>query len=93
MLDQNAVRHLIYNLQDRFDQKFKRLWTDHEYNLIERFIHMHKQCGTYAQLIIVSEEDHQIKDNEQVSFIQGIPEKEKPNKVISLAGVRGRKFG
>jgi hypothetical protein len=67
MLDQNAVRHLIYNLQDRFDQKFKRLWTDHEYNLIERFIHMHKQCGTYAQLIIVSEEDHQIKDNEQVS--------------------------
>jgi hypothetical protein len=93
MLDQNAVRHLIYNLQDRFDQKFKRLWTDHEYNLIERFIHMHKQCGVYAQLIIVLEEDQQTKDKEQVSFVQGIPEKERPNKVISLAGMRGRKFG
>jgi hypothetical protein len=92
MLDQNAIRHLVYNLQDRFDQKFKRLWTDHEYNLVERFIHMHKQCGIYAQLIMISEEPND-KEKDQISFVIGIPEVEKHNRIINLSGVRGRKFG
>ncbi len=93
MLDQNAIRHLVYNLQDRFDQKFKRLWTDHEYNLVERFIHMHKQCGIYAQLILISGDEQVINDKDQVSFVMGVPEIEKHNKIIKLSSVRGRKFG
>lgn len=93
MLDQNAIRHLVYNLQDRFDQKFKRLWTDHEYNLIERFVHMHKQCGLYAQLIMVSEDEHPVKDKDTTSFVRGVPEVERRAKIVNLAGVRGRKFG
>lgn len=93
MLDQNAVRHLVYNLQDCFDQKLKRLWTDHEYNLIERFIHMHNQCGTYAQLILVCEDSSNIKKPEQISFVKGIPEKERPNKIVNISSIRGRKFG
>jgi hypothetical protein len=75
IIDQNSIRHLIYNLQDRFDQKIKRLWTDHEYNLLERFLQMHKPCGFYAKLILVPEEfDKQIpiKDNNQVLFMKSI---------------------
>jgi hypothetical protein len=53
MLDQNSIRHLIFNMQDKFDQKIRRLWTDHEFNLLERFMIMHKACGLYCQLILV----------------------------------------
>ena len=93
MLDQNAIRHLIYNLQDRFDQKFKRLWTDHEYHLLERFIQMHKPCGLYAQLILVPQQEESNQDAEQVSFVKGIPEIDKPERKINLTSVRGRKYG
>lgn len=92
MLDQNAIRHLIYNLQDRFDQKFKRMWTDHEYHLLERYIQMHKPCGLYAQLILTHDEPVQ-PQQEQVSFIRGIPDVDKPERKINLASVRGRKYG
>lgn len=91
MLDQNAIRHLVYNLQDRFDQKFKRLWTDHEYNLLERFMHMHKPCGLYAQLIVVEEELLENPETEQVSFVRGTPEIERRERKVILASVRGRK--
>lgn len=93
MLDQNAIRHLIYNLQDRFDQKFKRLWTDHEYQLIERFMHMHKPCGMYSQLILVSDETDVSLEEEQISFVMGTKELEKKEKKINLSSVRSRKFG
>lgn len=92
MLDQNAIRHLVYNLQDRFDQKLKRLWTDHEYHLLERFIHMHSQCGLYAQLILVHD-DVPDQETEQVSFVKGIPEVIKKDRKINLSTIRGRKFG
>lgn len=74
LLDQNAIRHLIYNLQDRFDQKFKRLWTDHEYHLLERFMQMHKPCGLYSQLILVSEPDQSINTDNDISFVRAVSE-------------------
>jgi len=93
MLSQNAIRHLVYGLQDRFDQKFKRLWTDHEYHLLERFMHMHKDCGLYAQLILVPEELEQPQqEEEQISFVKGTPLRDKEKKP-NLGAVRGRKYG
>lgn len=93
MLDQNAIRHLVYNLQDKFDQKFKRLWTDHEYQLLERFMHMHKPCGLYAQLILVPDEGEKSTEEEEISFVMGTKEVEKKERKISLSSVRSRKFG
>jgi hypothetical protein len=93
MLDQNAIRHLIYNLQDRFDQKFKRLWTDHEYHLLERFIQMHKPCGLYVQLILVPGQEEPEPEVEQISFVRGTPEFDRPERKINLTSVRGRKYG
>lgn len=92
MLDQNAIRHLVYNLQDRFDQKFKRIWTDHEYHLLERFMQMHKPCGMYAQLILVQEEIGQHKVEEDISFVRGIPEVQRKERKVVVDSVRNRKF-
>jgi hypothetical protein len=94
LLDQNAIRHLVYNLQDKFDQKFKRLWTDHEYHLLERFIQMHKPCGMFAQLILVPAQDEDdAPQGEVVAFVKGTPEFDKPERKVNLASVRGRKYG
>jgi hypothetical protein len=87
MLDWNAICHLIYNLQDRFDQKVKRLWTENEYHLLERFLHTHRQCGLYAKLIVVSSEQD-VKEEQQDSkvSVKGSPEEieRKPNlKLVS----------
>jgi hypothetical protein len=73
MLDQNAIRHLIYNIQERYDQKFKRIWTDHEYHVLERFMQMHKPCGFYSQLIMTQEEPVQNQINDDISFVRAIP--------------------
>lgn len=95
MLDQNAIRHLIYNLQDRYDQKLKRLWNDHEYHLLERFMHMHKPCGLYSQLILVYDsvdidtENDNSKDD--ISFISGSQEVDGGERRVHLNSVR-RKY-
>jgi len=91
MLDQNAIRHLVHNLQDRFDQKFKRLWTDHEYNLLERFIQMHKPCGIFAQVVLTQDSNEEVDtEKDQISFVRGIPETRKVQNVkTNLSLVRG----
>ncbi len=92
MLDQNAIRHLIYNIQERFDQKFKRIWTDHEYHLLERFMQMHKPCGLFAQLILTQEELSQPQIvNDDISFVRGIPEK-KGERKPTIDMIRTRKL-
>jgi hypothetical protein len=93
MLDYNALRHLIHNLQDRFDQKVRRLWTEHKYNLIERFMVMHRPCGLYAKLVLLAEEktNGKSKENEYV-FIKGTPEPMvKQSFANENAMVRGRR--
>lgn len=91
MLDINAIRHLIYNLQDRFDQKVKRLWTEQEYHLLERFIHTHRPCGLYAKLILVppEEEDQTPKKPERV-LVKATPTIERAEKPV-LKVIRGRR--
>lgn len=95
LLDQNAIRHLIFNIQDRFDQKIKRVWTDHQFNLIERFMHMHKPCGFYVQLLLsdVESDKYSKKDSEDAIFILGTPQKSVVSSNSSIIGIRSRKYG
>ena len=96
LLDQNAVRHLIYNLQDRYDQKIKRLWNDHQYHLLERFMHMHKPCGFYAQVILVpsfEKNPPEEEEEEVISFlVSGTPERQPIASKTNLNTVRSRKY-
>jgi hypothetical protein len=92
MLDSNAIRHLIYNLQDKFDQKIRRLWSEQQYHLLERYLQMHKQCGMYAKLILVPEELDIPKPHDPKSvIIRGTPEKESSHKKPELKIIRGRR--
>ncbi len=66
MLNFNAIKHLIFNLQDKFDQKTKNLWTQTEFRRIERFLIMHKECGVFARLLVVEP----VEDSPPVKMIQ-----------------------
>ena len=91
MLNNNAIRHLIYNLQEKYDQKIRRLWTESQYNLLERFMLMHKSCGLYAKLVLVSEDEELTKPSEpKPILVKGIPEPE-PRDPPNLTVIRGRK--
>ena len=92
MFDLNAIRHFLHNMQDRYDQKFKRLWSEKQYNLIERFILGHKICGTYVKLIIVNSE---FEEKPKLPILKekiiGTPIVEKANETPQFKLIRGRK--
>jgi len=52
MFEYSAIRHFIHNLQDRFDQiaAGKRLWSEKQYTLYQKFIIDHRLCGLYLRL-------------------------------------------
>lgn len=58
MFDNNAIKHMVYNMQDRFDQAVKRLWTEREFDACEKFIVGHRKCGLFSRLVLsYGEED------------------------------------
>ena len=69
MIDYNAIRNLVYKLQDTFDQKVKRLWSERDYNIIERFIVMHRSCGLYSRLVCVQKSADKVSEPEPHSFV------------------------
>lgn len=50
LLDYNAVRHLFFNVQDRFGYVNKNIWTEKQFRLIEKFSIQHQDCGLYLKL-------------------------------------------
>lgn len=50
MFDFNAVRHFVFNLQNRYDQATKPLWTAKKFELYQRFVIDHRHCGPYIKL-------------------------------------------
>jgi len=57
ILEYNSVRHIILNLQDKFDQVVKRLWTEKQFILYQKFVVDHKNCGVYLKLKMAEEEE------------------------------------
>jgi hypothetical protein len=90
LFDQNAIRHFIYNMQERFDQRFKRLWSEKYYNLLERFVVSHRSCGTYIKLILINTEyDEEPEKEPEKVLVKGNPEL--ATKAPELRVIRGRR--
>lgn len=82
LIDLNAIRNLIFKMQDRFDQKIRKLWSEQEFNAIERFIHMHKSCGLYVKLMALPDEVTE-QETAKIIRIKGtkVDEPSEPNMV------------
>ena len=90
IFDYNAIRHIVSNMQERYDQKFKRLWSEKYYHLIERFTVTHRPCGIYVKLILVNSLlDEKTETEPEQIVVKGSPEL--PNKVPVLKVIRGRR--
>jgi hypothetical protein len=50
LLDYNAVRHFIFNMQDKFTLSTKKLWSEKMFLLYQKFVIDHKNCGVFIKL-------------------------------------------
>lgn len=50
MFDLNAVRHFIFNLQDRYNLVTRPLWSAKKFELYQKFVIDHRHCGVYIKL-------------------------------------------
>jgi hypothetical protein len=50
LIDYNAIRRMLFNIQERYYQNFKPIWSDKQFRLIENFTIIHKMCGLYIKL-------------------------------------------
>lgn len=55
MFDLNSIRHFVHNLNERFDQVARPLWTPKKYELYQKFIIEHRHCGLILKLTLPEE--------------------------------------
>jgi hypothetical protein len=85
--DFNSIRHIIHNMQDRFDQvaSGRRLWDEKQIQLYQKFIIDHRLCGLYLKLALIPKDIPKDPDEE----IQETPEiEEKSIKVVAHSSQR-----
>jgi len=82
VINLNAIRNIVFRMQDKYDQKIRKLWSEKEFHMIERFINMHKQCGLYMKLVTAIDEAPKPQEFELIK-IQGssIEQAVEPNMV------------
>jgi len=49
--DYNAIRRVIFTIQEKYYQNLSPIWTLKQFRLIENFTLTHKSCGMYLELM------------------------------------------
>jgi len=68
LLEFNAIRHFVYNLQDRYDQINKRLWTNQKFDLYQKFVIDHRHCGLIIRLEVPVKKPEPVNDDEVLNI-------------------------
>ena len=55
MMEAQAIRHFLYNMQNNYDQYMKKIWKECDYNMYQMFLKEHEKCGLYLKLDIPDE--------------------------------------
>lgn len=57
VFEYSAIAHFIKNMQDRYDQVAvgKRLWSEKNYTLYQKFLAEHRLCGLYIKLALLDD--------------------------------------
>ena len=51
--DFNAIRHILFNIKNKYYQGLKPIWDDKYFLMIEKFTLMHKDCGLYLKIVMI----------------------------------------
>lgn len=73
LFDINAIRHIVFNLKNRFIPVVKPLWNEKQFNLYQKFIIDHRNCGLFLKLNIEedSEGEVHLETEHNTVFIKG----------------------
>lgn len=61
MLDYNAIRHFIFNMQNKFELPTQKLWSEKMFLLYQKFVIDHKNCGLFVDLKLSDEQTEEIE--------------------------------
>ena len=50
----NTVRHVLFNIKNKYDYVTRPIWTEQEFKTLEQFTIEHKKCGLYLKLGLIS---------------------------------------
>lgn len=64
LFDYNAIRSLIFKFHRQFSDIASPIWTDNEFNTLEKFVAKHKDCRLYLRLSLSNKIDNKIVDRE-----------------------------
>jgi len=88
-LDFNAIRNILQNMQNKFDQvvSSRHLWSEQKIQLFQKFMLEHKSCGLYLKLLLTQEEPKQLEEK-QVKIIAKSNIKKTKIKLNKIRGLR-----
>lgn len=66
LFDLNAVRHFIFNIQDRYNLVTRPLWSAKKFELYQKFVIDHKSCGVYIKLKLPEESPLLVTPKEEI---------------------------
>jgi len=52
VFDLNAIRHVLFNMQERYAQGPQPLWRQNKFHLLEKFVLDHRACGNFIRLVV-----------------------------------------
>jgi hypothetical protein len=90
----NAIRNILENMQQRFDQLAagRRLWSEKEIGLFQKFIMNHRACGLYLKLKLVqSNEPEPPQIEEKLIKVEASSKIKKAKPKVNLRLVRGKR--
>lgn len=64
MMDYNAIRHFIFDMQNKFELPMRKLWSEKMFLLYQKFVIDHKDCGLFIDLEMPSDEADEEKATE-----------------------------
>lgn len=56
LFEYNGIRHVIFNIREKFDQVTKRIWSEKKFTLYQKFTIDHRHCGLYLKLVLIPSE-------------------------------------
>lgn len=88
-LDFNAIRHILQNMQNKFDQvvSSRHLWSEQKIQLFQKFLLEHKSCGLYLKLLLTQEESKQLEEK-QIKIVAKSNIKKTKVKLNKIRGFR-----
>ena len=69
--DFNAIRHILQNMQERFDQLAtgRRLWSEPKVQLHQKFLMDHRFCGLYLKLALANEDEKEEPEEKSIPIV------------------------